>query len=328
MTLNADHLSRRLSWRGVVAGLVMGLVTTLTLVSLGTVITALTGLSLSGVGIAAAIWAAIAALVGAYVAGLTAVRASAPSTRNDDGLAAMTHDDATLTGLVTGGLIVLASSLFAFNAARGLLNTATSVVGGVAGAAATAGAAAGAGAAQVPGVQNFFNGLSAEDVKAYIADNNANLNQTQVDAASNVVSGIFRRAQYDLGEQDLTNVTDFATARVNYIKQALSGPQFVTRLERQGLSTAQAQEVQTEMNKTVARIETQAQQTAAAAEKTARAAASTAGWSWLLASGLTLLASVMGARSAATSRRLTGPVAVTTTPTTTATRPTDRNNRK
>ena len=142
MTLNTDHLSRRLSWSGILAGLVMGVVTTLTIIALGTVITALTGLSLTGVGIAAAIWTALAALIGAYAAGLTAVRASAPATHNSDGLAAMTHDDATLTGLVTGGLIVLASSLFAFNAARGLLNTATSVVGGVAGAAATAGAAA------------------------------------------------------------------------------------------------------------------------------------------------------------------------------------------
>ncbi|MCD0159637.1 hypothetical protein IHN57_20510, partial [Deinococcus sp. 6GRE01] len=94
MTLNADRLSHRLSWRGVFAGMVMGLVTTFTIIALGTVITALTGLTLSGVGIAAAIWSGIAALVGAYVAGLTAVRAAAPATRNDDGIAAMTHDDA------------------------------------------------------------------------------------------------------------------------------------------------------------------------------------------------------------------------------------------
>ena len=98
MTLNTDRLSHRLSWPGVLAGLVMGLVSTLTIIALGTVITALTGLTLTGTGIQAGIWTAIAALVGAYVAGLTAVRASAPSTRNTDGIAAMTHDDATLTG--------------------------------------------------------------------------------------------------------------------------------------------------------------------------------------------------------------------------------------
>lgn len=55
MTLNPDRLSQRLSWRGILAGLVMGVVTTLTLIALGTVITALTGLSLTGVGIAAAV---------------------------------------------------------------------------------------------------------------------------------------------------------------------------------------------------------------------------------------------------------------------------------
>ena len=35
------------------------------------------------------------------------MRASAPSTRNDDGIAAMTHSDASLTGLITGGRLSL-----------------------------------------------------------------------------------------------------------------------------------------------------------------------------------------------------------------------------
>lgn len=304
MTLNADHLSRRLSWRGILAGLVMGVVTTLSIVALGAVITALTGLTLTGVGIAAAIWTALAALVGAYAAGLTAVRASAPATHNADGIAAMTHDDATLTGLVTGGLIVLASTLFAVNSASRLLGAATNVAGTVLSGAATAGAAAGAGAAQTPGVQGFLNGINRDDIEALIADNSPNLNQQQVTATTNVVNGIVRRAQYDLGEQDLTNITDFAQARTEYIKRALTGEQFVTRLERQGLSNAEAREVQTTLNNTITRAERQAQQALDAAETNARVAARNTGLGWLLASGLTLGASVLGARSAATSRRL------------------------
>lgn len=300
-TLNADRLSQRLSWRGVIAGLVMGLVSTLTIIALGAVITALTGVTLTGVGIAAAIWAAIAALVGAYAAGLTAVRASVPATKNDDGIAAMTHGDATMTGLVTGGLIVLLTTLLAFNGASRLLGTASNVVSGVVGTAATGAAAAGTGAAQTPGIQGFFNNISPADVEGLIADN-TDLNQEQVSATANVVSGIVRRAQYDLGNTDLTNVTDFAQARVKNIRAALSGPQFVTRLERQGLSNTQATEVQTEVTQAVDRIETQATRAAAAAEASARGAASTAGWGWLLASGLTLLAAIFGARSAATSR--------------------------
>jgi len=304
MTLNTDQLSRRLSWSGILAGLVMGVVTTLTIIALGTVITALTGLTLSGVGIAAVIWSAIAALVGAYAAGLTAVRASAPATRNSDGIAAMTHDDATLTGLVTAGLLILASTLFATNAASAVLGT-----------TATAGAAAGAAVAQDPQAQNVIGNISQDDIEALIADNSPNLTREQVSATGNVVGGIVRRAQYDLGDQDVTTIGDFAKARTDYIKKALSGEQFVTRLERQGLSNAEAREVQTTINNTVNRVETQAQQAAKVAEDNARIAARNTGLSWLLASGLTLLATVMGARSAATTRR-----GVVTTVNTTTTR--------
>nr|WP_291426267.1 hypothetical protein [Deinococcus sp.] len=302
MTLNADYLSHRLSWRGVLAGLVMGLVTTFTLLALGTVITALTGLTLSGVGMAAVIWSAIAALVGAYAAGLTAVRAAAPATRNDDGIAAMTHDDATLTGLITAGMLILLSTLFALNSASRLLGTVTSTAGNVLGAGVAATAAAGTATAQSGGVQDFISGINQDDIVELIAGNSDNLNEQQVQATANVVSGIFRRTQYDLGKQDLGNITDFAAARVTAIKNALTGEQFVARLERQGLSAAQAQEVRTVVTTEVDRLEKQAQQLAQTAERTARTAASTAGWAWLLASGLTIAASVFGARSAATHR--------------------------
>lgn len=299
MTLNRDYNSHRLSWRGIIAGLVVGLVSTLTIIALGVVITALTGLSLTGVGIAAAIWTGIAALVGAYLAGLTAVRSSAPATRNGDGIAAMTGEDATLTGLVMGSVLVLLTSLFAFNSASRIVGTATSALGGLAGAATTAGAAAGAGGAQLPSIQNFFSGITPADAEGLIADN-TDLDQEQVAATANVISGIVRRAGNDLGDVDLGNLGDFAKARVDSVKKALSGPQLVTRLERQGLSNAQATEVQTQVNQSVDRIQKQADQAVKNAEAAARGAASTAGWGWLLVAGLTLLASIFGARSAAT----------------------------
>lgn len=303
MTLNADALSRRLSWSGILAGMVMGLVATLATVALGTIITALTGITLSGVGIAALVWSALAALIGAYVAGLFAVRASAPATMNDDGLAAMTHKDATLTGMVTAGVLILASTLLAANGAAKLVSGATNVAGTVLGTAATGTAAVGAAAAQSSTGQSFLGNISPEDVEALIADNSPNLSREQVHATSNVVSGIIRRTQYDLGNQDLSSVTDFAKARTDAITKALSGQQFVTRLEREGLSESEAQEVQKTLNDTVTRMQAQAQRAAQAAEDSARAAARTTGLSWLIGSLLTLLATVMGARSAATERR-------------------------
>jgi hypothetical protein len=304
MTLNTDMLSHRLSWRGVLAGVVMGLISTLTVVALGLVITALTGITLTGSGIQAAIWTAIAALVGAYAGGLTAVRASAPSTRNTDGIAAMTHDDATLTGLVTGGLLVLLSTLFLYNTVSSLVGTATSALGSAASAVTSAGSAAGTGAAQSGGLQSFVDGISEQDVVDLIAGNSPTLNETQVQAAANVVTGIFSRARYDLGQQDLGSITDFATARVNAIQTALTGPAFVTRLERQGLSSAQAQEVRTVVAGEVDRLQQQAQQVAQTAESVARTTARNTGLGWLLGAGLTLLLAVMGARSAATHRAI------------------------
>ncbi|MEF2279470.1 hypothetical protein V3W47_14295 [Deinococcus sp. YIM 134068] len=304
MTLNTDRLSRRLSWRGVLAGLVMGLVSTLTILALGLVITALTGITLTGTGIQAGIWTAVAALVGAYAAGLTAVRASAPATHNTDGIAAMTHDDATLTGLVTGGLLVLLTTLLALNSVSRLLGSAGNLVGNVAGAAANAGAAAGSEAAQSGGLQSFVDGITEDDVVDLIAGSNADLSEEQVQAASNVVTGIFRRARYDLGTQNPANITDFAGARLNAVKEALTGDQFVTRLERQGLTNAQATEVRTEVTEQVNRLETQARQVAETAEATARTAARNTGLSWLLGAGLTLLLAVMGARNAATHRAI------------------------
>ncbi|MBB5232823.1 hypothetical protein [Deinococcus budaensis] len=304
MTLNTDALSRRLSWRGILAGLVMGLVSTLTIIALGLVITALTGITLTGTGIQALIWTAIAALVGAYAAGRTAVRASAPSTRNDDGIAAMTHSDASLTGLITGGLLVLLSTLLLFNAARSLLGLATNAVSSVVGTAANvAGDAAQSGNLQ-NGLQNFISGVNQQDVVDLIAQNSPSLNEEQVDAAANVVTNIFRRSAYDLGQQDLTTITDFLPARLTAIRNALTGESFETRLERQGLSGAQAEEVRTVINNEINRLERQTQQLADTAEQTARTAARNTGLGWLLAAGLTLLASTMGARSAATHRAI------------------------
>lgn len=304
MTLNTDTLSHRLSWRGVLAGVVLGLVTTLSIIALGLVITALTGITLTGSGIQAGIWTALAALVGAYAAGRTAVRASAPATRNNDGIAAMTHDDASLTGLVTGSLLVLLSTLFAFNTASRLIGAATNVVGNVASTAVNAAGTAGGEAAQSGGLQNFLTGIDQQDVTNLIADASPSLNQEQATAAANVVTGIFRRAQYDLGNQNPGNITDFASARVTAIKNALTGPQFVSRLQRQGLSAPQAQEVRTVVTGEVDRLQQQAQQVAETAERTARTTARNTGLAWLLGAGLTLLLATMGARSAATHRAI------------------------
>ena len=305
MTMTSRNMfSHRLSWRGVIAGLVVGLVVQLTLIALGLVITALTGITLSGVGIAAAIWLAISVLVAAYLAGLTAVRAGAPSSAdNAPGIAAMTKDDATLTGLVTGSLLVLLGTLLGYSALGSVTGAATSALGSVASVVPGLASAVGSGTnqlAQTPAAQNVIGNFTQQDVTDLIAQNSPNLSQQQVTAAGNVVSGIARRAANDLTNVNgINNLSDFVTQRATNIKQALTGPNLITRLERQGLTQPQATEVQNSITNTVNAAEKQVADTTAAAERIARNTASTTGWGWLLAAGLTLLLAILGARSAA-----------------------------
>lgn len=297
----ADLYSRRLSWRGILAGLVVGLVVQLTLLFLGIVITGLTGITLTGVGIQAAIWLALSVLAGAYFAGLTAVRASAPATvNNEHGIAAMTQKDAGLTGLVTGSLLVLASTVFTYNTATSVIGTAGNVLGGAASAAGVVGGAAGAAGANGDLFQTVLGNVSQEEVAAIVAENSPELSERQTNAAANVVTGIIRRAGNDLGQQNISNLGDFATARVRAVQNALIGPEFVTRLQRQGLSQAEAQQTQRVVQERVNDAERQYNEVLATTERIARRTARDVGLGWLLAAGLMLGAATLGARSAAT----------------------------
>lgn len=299
---NRDFFSHRLNWAGVLAGLVVGLVVQLTLIALGTAITALTGLTLSGVGIAAVIWLALSVLVAAYAAGLVAVRASAPaSVDGAPGIAAMTKDDATLAGLVTGSLLVLLGSLLGFNALRGATGTATSALGSlVGGTTATAGAAQ---VAQTPEAQNIIGNFGQQDVADLIAQASPTLDTAQVNAAANVVGGVVRRAASDLGDLgSVTQLGDFVTKRAESVRKALTGDELITRLQKQGLSAPQAAEVRTSVTQSLDAAQKQLDATAAS-ERIARSAANTAGWGWLLAAGLTLLLAITGARNAASGGR-------------------------
>ncbi|UFA50913.1 hypothetical protein [Deinococcus radiophilus] len=329
MTLYTDPRSQRLRWSGILAGLVMGAVTTMSLLALGTVVTSLTGLSLTGTGIQALIWVALSALAGAYAGGLTAVRASAPATYDHD--AAMTHDDAGLTGLVTGGLLVLAFTWMLTSGIGSLLGLAGNITGAAASGAVAAGTAAGGAASQSPTVQDFVSGIQAEDIEYLIADN-TDLTNEQTAATSDVVAGVFRRATNNLGAVNLTNVDDVTRSRVQYIQEELRGPQFVTRLEREGLTPAQAQDVQNEISQEVDRLQQQAAETAQAAEETARRAGTYAGLGWLIPAGLILLASRLGAHSAAGGvrpvRRVDSSVPTGAATTKVVERPVDRNDRQ
>ena len=102
---------------------------------------------------------------------------------------------------------------------------------------------------------------------------------------------------------NVTNLSDFVTNRVNNIQKALSGQEFVTRLQRQGLSQGQAQATQTAIVAEAKRVQQQATETAAAAARIARKAATTAAWGSLLAAGLVIAFATLGGNQAASTRR-------------------------
>lgn len=297
--LNEANSRPRVNWPGVFAGLLAGVTLLVVLGTLGVAFGLSTANSLGSFGTGAIIWTALTVLISAYLAGYTAVRAG------NQGLASRGQ----FTGLVTGMLMTLALTLFLSNLVSGLVGSATSAIGSVASGAVSATAAAGSAAAANPGTQNaassLLGSLNPDTLGQIIGDASPELSQAQSTAAANVVSGIITRASNDLGNNlgNITNLSDFVTNRVNNIQKALSGPEFVTRLKRQGLSQAQAQATQTAIVDQAKQVQQQATQAAETTARIARQAATSAAWGSLLAAGLITGAATFGGNQAASTRR-------------------------
>ncbi|WP_293915304.1 hypothetical protein [Deinococcus sp.] len=303
--LNEANSRHRVSWPGVFVGLLTGLTLLVVLATFGVAIGASTADSLGALGIGALIWTALSVLISAYMAGFTAVRAG------NQGLASRGQ----FTGLVTGMLTTLALTLFLSNLVSGLVGSASSAIGSVVGGVSTAASAAGSAAAANPGTQNaaagLLSSLNTDTIGQIIGDASPDLSPQQATAAATVVSGIISRAGNDLGANisDVSNLGEFVTKRVENIQKALSGPQFVTRLTRQGLSQAQATATQKAIVAQAKQTEQQATDAAQTAARIARQSAITAAWSTLLAAGLIIGAATFGGNQAASTRRKIGAVA-------------------
>ena len=304
--LNEANSKPRVNWPGVFAGLLAGVTLLVVLGTLGVAFGLSTANSLGNFGTGAVIWTALTVLISAYMAGYTAVRAG------NQGLASRGQ----FTGLVTGMLMTLALTLFLSNLVSSLVGTASNAISSVASGAASVTAAAGSAAAANPGTQNaasnLLGSLNPDTLGQIIGDASPGLSQAQSTAAANVVSGIITRASNDLGANlgNVTNLSDFVTKRVDSIQRALSGPEFVTRLKRQGLSDAQAQATQTAIVSQAKQVQQQATQAAETTARIARQAATSAAWGSLLAAGLIIAASTFGGNQAASTRRKIGATAV------------------
>ncbi|WP_227680026.1 hypothetical protein [Psychrobacter frigidicola] len=330
---------RRPSWRGVFAGLIMGLMVVMAMIAIALILSSFIPFDLKGTSIAAGIYAAITALVSAFVAGYFAIKYSAPEALFGDGTD-IDPKDATLTGILTAALIVLLSTFFTLSSATGILATAGNAVGSTvstvaktAATTATVGATATGAASQSGAVQQkaqevyqrVSGEISEEDLQAMVAKNTQNLNQQQIAATSSVIKNMFAETKSQVANMDFTdidtwrNIDDYAKQRMASIETMLKGPEIINRLEQEGLTEPQAiqvrQEVQQSFNeykmKTeqyIAEAKQTAEQKLQQAEDVARKAALYTGLFWLISAILTFIASTFGAKTAAANYRLAKPI--------------------
>ncbi|WP_435949830.1 hypothetical protein [Psychrobacter sp. DM8] len=336
---------RRPSWRGVLAGLVMGLIVVMAMIALALVLSSFLPFDLKGTSIAGGIYAAITALVSAFIAGYFAIKFSAPEALFGDGTD-VDPKDASLTGMLTAALIILFTTFFTLSSATGILASAGNAIGGtVSTVAKTAGGVAAAGTSAVgtaavaapdstieqlqqraqEAYQTVSGNISKEDLNALVAKNTQGLNQEQIAATTNVIEEMINNTRGDVADMDFTNIDtwrnidDYAKQRMASIEQTLKSDELINRLQAEGLTEAQALEVRTEVTQSfneykmkteqyIAQAQQTVDQNLQQAEDVARKAALYSGLFWLISALLTFVAAIAGAKSAATKHRLDRPI--------------------
>jgi len=303
----------RIRWSGIFAGTLAATVSYLALMVLGFAIGiahAPNSGSVGDIAIPTAIWTIVSLLGSAYLGGMTAARA----------VGLHGHSRGRFNGLITGMIFLGLLTFGTTSLISSGLSAVTGLVGGVASTATNAlGSAAGAvgnaanGAGGVQGLLNnlglgnayqaITSGLNENELSQLISDAEPALTPVQVKAAADTVGNVVRLASRNV-TKDLSNLSDIGGLvgkQVEYVTGALSGPEFVARLQSRGLSQAQAQEVAKVVNTRVNDLKTQGQQAADAIAKTTKDATQTAAdtasrvaWLALLASGLVLLAATLG----------------------------------
>ncbi|MER3553366.1 MAG: hypothetical protein C4331_03185 [Meiothermus sp.] len=293
----------RIHWGGIFAGVLAGVVTYVALLVLGLAVGLLSagtaGVDLGSLAIGGLIYIVIITAFSAYLAGVTTARAAG----------FLTPAQGRFNGLLTGMLMLILSTLVVSNVLSRGINTATNVAGSVLNAGAQAvGAAANSpgglqGTANSVGLgqqyQALVSGFDRNELVDVIAQAVPELNQQQVGAAADVVSSVINNAARNISNNlgNLSNLGAVVGRQLDNVSQALQGPDFVSRLQRRGLSQAQAQEVAQVIQQRFSEARTQTQQTIDEVSRTAARAASTAAWIWLLTAGLILgLAAFGGGR--------------------------------
>lgn len=281
MTVVTRPTPRRPSWRGILAGLLMGIIVAMAMTALALILGSFLSLDLQGAGITAGIYATLTALLSAFVAGHFAVKASAPEVLFGDGTD-INPKDATLTGILTAATIIVVTSYLTMSGATNLIRGAGNVAGSVASGTATAvtgtaGAITGVAASGGAGLAGLASqtqlgeeakrtydqvtgNIERKDIEQVVAKNLEGIDQAQVSATSAVIEEMFKEVSQDIRQDikglDLTNLDTWknldvlAKDHMARIEQMITGNEFVQRLQAQGLTEEQAIQVRNEIQTT------------------------------------------------------------------------------
>jgi hypothetical protein len=289
-----DNIIRGVSWPGAFFGLVVAVVAYLFLTMVGV---AVSGAVFNfdnarGVGWGALAWMALSLGASAYVGGYTSAKAAPGITTSFGGSA---------TGVLCGAMFLISLTFFVGNsivsagqAAFGVLQEAAQAIPEVIPRGI------------VNDAQNMVRGMDRADVQDAIRKAAPELGETQVAAATDTVVRVGRES-LDRIRESLRNpgkLGDTMRREADTIYRQLTGAEFVSRLEQQGLARPQAQQVASALEQRVNDIRGQLQSasqqiTAEAREFTKDAAriVSRAAWIWLGVALLIVGLAFVGGRS-------------------------------
>jgi hypothetical protein len=289
-----DNILRGVSWPGAFFGLVVAVVTYLFLTMIGVAIggAVFNVDNARGVGWGTLAWMAISLGASAYAGGYAAAKASPGITTSFGGSA---------TGVLCGAMFLLALSFATFNSLVSAGQAAFSVLQGAAQAIPQI-----VPQGIVDKTQNMLRGIDRADVQDAIRKAAPELGDTQVTAATETVVSVGRES-LDRIRSSLRNpgqLGDVFRREADTVYRQLTGPEFVSRLEQQGLGQQQAQQVATALEQRVndirSQLQTASQQISAEARdltQDAAKAVSKAAWIWLGVALLVITLAFVGGRN-------------------------------
>jgi hypothetical protein len=289
-----DNIIRGVSWPGAFFGLIVAFVVYLSLSMVGVAIggAVFNFDNARGVGWGTLVWTAISLGVSAYAGGYAAARAAPGITTSSGG---------TATGILCGALLLLSLTFFVGNT---LVSAGQAAFGVVRGAAQVIPQMVPRGITD--DTQNMLRGIDRADVQDAIRKAAPELGDTQISAATDSVARIGRESM-DRIRASLRNpgqLGDVFRREADTIYNQLTGPEFVRRLEQQGLNRQQAEQVARSLEQRVndirGQLQNASQQIASEARQLTEEAAkmvSRAAWVWFGVGVLIIGLSFVGGRN-------------------------------